>query len=87
MLWSTMASMEARRCYCATAVLDGRIVALGGFDANTTRHRSVESFDITTNMWSFLPDMVTRRSDLATVVCGKTIYAIGGFTGQVYNLS
>jgi len=78
--------MLDRRCYVGTALLDGRIVAVGGHDGRV-RHRSVEEYDPGTNQWNLLPSLNSPRSDLAVVNYQGKIYAIGGFSGQVITIT
>jgi kelch-like protein 10 len=51
MVWMEMSPMMTKRCFNATATLDGKLYALGGNDGSN-RLQSVEMYDPKTNMWT-----------------------------------
>jgi len=89
--WTSKASMHEARSGLGTAVLDGKIYAIGGASdhgfCSTT-----EEYDIATNTWTVKASMATQRSAFGTAVWQNKIYCIGGYipggaTGvnEVYN--
>ncbi len=74
--WSYMASMPTARARLAMAVVDERIYAIGGYDAEPSR--AVEMYDPTTNTWTEkFPLFLPTQDHAAAVVNGK-VYVIGG---------
>ncbi len=55
-----LAPLPTLRAGTATAVMDGRVVVIGGEDADSV-HSDVEAFDPATNTWEQLPPMRTAR--------------------------
>ena len=78
--------MNDGRCYVASATLNDKIYACGGFNG-TIRLRSAEIYDPVLNQWGALPDMALIRSDAACVAYNKKIYVIGGFDGDQIHTS
>lgn len=59
------------RCYVSTAVLDGMIYAMGGYDGQH-RQNTAERYLPKTNQWSLIHPMVHQRSDASsTALKGK----------------
>ena len=81
MVWMEMSPMMSKRCYIATATLDGKLYAIGGHDGSS-RLQTVEMYDPKSNMWTEMPSMLQRRSDFGVAVFEGKIFAIGGFDGQ-----
>jgi N-acetylneuraminic acid mutarotase len=82
--WTRKTDMPtARYCFAASEV-DGKIYAVGGWDAwtDTTPLATVEVYDPETDTWERKADMPTARGALATAVLDGKIYAIGGGRGQ-----
>ena len=67
-----------------TAVLDGIVYAVGGFNGSL-RVRTVECFDPIKHIWSQVTNMEARRSTLGTGVLNGLIFAVGGFDGTLGN--
>ena len=72
---------KIKRCYIATTVFDGKIFALGGHDGSS-RLKTVEMYDPSSNMWTEMPSMKQRRSDFGATVHDGKLFAVGGFDGQ-----
>jgi hypothetical protein len=61
--FSTVSSMNERRCFVSTAVLkNGDILAVGGHNG-TFRLKSAERYDPVRNQWEFVASMSEVRSD------------------------
>jgi N-acetylneuraminic acid mutarotase len=76
--WTIKADMPTgRRDFVgSSAVVDGKIYVIGGWDGSTIS--TVEEYDPATDTWRRKGDMPTRRCSLATVAVDGKIYAIGG---------
>lgn len=78
--WATKASMPTAREGLISAVVNGKIYAIGGF--NGTPLSTVEVYDPVVNTWSSLSSnysMPTPRNQFASEVINGIIYAIGGY--------
>jgi len=83
-IWQTLAPMPTARQELATAVLDGKIYAIGGYDSSGTPTNIVEVYDPTTNTWaSAHPIPVALHHNSAAVAAGK-LYSFGGPSTQVF---
>jgi kelch-like protein 10 len=89
--WEPLASMQYKRCYVSTAVLDGMVYAMGGHNGEF-RMRYAERYDPNTNEWTPIADMIVARSDANACVVDGKIYVIGGLnenmierTAEVYD--
>ena len=69
--------MPTARSGIAAAVLDGRIVVVGG-EATTGTFDQVELYDPRSNGWSVLARMPTARHGLGAVSIGGKMYVIAG---------
>ena len=69
--------MPTARSGIAAAVLDGRIVVVGGEGPSGT-FGEVESYDPETNGWSSLARMPKARHGLGAVAVDRRIYVIAG---------
>ena len=77
-IWQTLAPMPTARQELATAVLNGKIYAIGGYDSSGTPTNIVEVYDPTTNTWtSAHPIPRALHHNSAAVAAGK-LYSIGG---------
>jgi len=86
--WSTAASMPTARDSLATAVVNGKIYAIGGFDNGGQSVNTVEVYDPISNSWTTssvtggtpgpVAPMPTARWGLAAAAVNGQIYAIGG---------
>jgi len=89
-IWRRRANMPTKRVGLSTAVVSGKIYAIGGWipgGALGKTLKTVEVYDPVTNTWTKKADMPTPRfSSSISVVSGK-IYVIGGHGGGVNMLS
>ena len=79
--WEAVAPMAVARRGLAVAVLDGKLYALGGYDATTagmTVLSSVERYDPVTNVWEEAAPMAEPRCLFAVAVLDGKLYAGGG---------
>jgi N-acetylneuraminic acid mutarotase len=79
--WTQKADMPTARWAAASAVVDGKIYVIGGYDDKVSLN-AVEEYDPAADTWTRRADMPTARQGLraAAVVDGK-IYTIGGCRG------
>jgi N-acetylneuraminic acid mutarotase len=78
--WATKASMPTAREGLISAVVNGKIYAIGGF--NGTPLSTVEVYDPVANTWSSISanySMPTPRNQFTSEVVNGIIYAIGGY--------
>ena len=77
--WSALAPMPtgSDRGACGVAVVDDRIVLVGGYRMGGSVD-TVSAYVPATNTWETLPVLPVRKDHLVTVSVGDTIYAIGG---------
>lgn len=81
--WAPAAPLAVKRNAAAAAVLEGRIVVIGGrapgIRANDqTSLASCEIYDPVADRWSEGPTLPQARASLAAVTLGGSIYALGG---------
>ncbi|XP_075960673.1 kelch-like protein 10 [Anarhichas minor] len=80
-LWMQVTDQdEGPRAYHGTAVLNGSIYCVGGFNM-FDRLNSVRRFDVSTRTWHDAAPMHHRRCYVSVAVLGECIYAMGGFDG------
>jgi N-acetylneuraminic acid mutarotase len=83
--WTPVASMGSPRRGLATAVLDGKIYAIGGYTGYSGGIlNTVEVYDPELNTWTPVAAMWTRRYLLAAAALNGKIYAIGGSSLDSY---
>ena len=76
--WQTLAPMLTARQELATAALNGKIYAIGGYDSSGTPTDIVEVYDPSTNTWaSAHPIPRALHHNSAAVAAGK-LYSFGG---------
>ena len=79
--WARKADMKFPRGGLSTAVVDGKIYAIGGVTrvgGLPQTLSTVEAHDPATNKWTERAAMPTKRYSLSTAVVNGKIYAIGG---------
>lgn len=81
--WTKLAPMPTVRDTVKTAVIDGKIYAIGGYvtkyDTGTKVNNSTEVYDPSTNQWSSLSPMETKReTGFQVEVINEKIYVVGG---------
>ena len=85
--WARKADMKFPRGGLSTAVVDGKIYAIGGITRVGGLPQTlltVEVYDPATNKWTERAAMPTKRFSLSTAVVNGKIYAIGGRTFNLY---
>ena len=75
--WTPKASMNEGRVMLNTAVLNGKIYVIGGYEDNDTV-KSVKEYDPVTNRWTEKANLNEERDGFKTVVFNDKIYVIGG---------
>jgi N-acetylneuraminic acid mutarotase len=80
--WTTKAPMTTARQHFKTAVVNGKIYAIGGLSTNITSSvlNSVEVYDPATNTWTVKASMNTSRHYHELAVINNKIYVVGGST-------
>jgi len=76
--WTRKADMPAGRARLATAVVDGKIYAIGGSPHADAEVSTVEMYDPATDVWSRRADLPRARNWLSASAVNGKIYAIGG---------
>lgn len=81
--WTAAAPLATARNAAAAAVLDGRIVVIGGRSpgiraSDQTSLASCEIYDPATDRWSAGPALPLARASLAAATLGGKLYAFGG---------
>ena len=59
------------RCYVSTAVMNGALYALGGYDGHN-RLNTTERYQPRNNQWSLAQPMIQQRSDASATSLGGT---------------
>jgi N-acetylneuraminic acid mutarotase len=78
-----MEPMPTARGGLGTAVLNGKIYAIGGLNGDVTLNTTQE-YNPVTNKWTNKTPMPTPRSGFAIAVYNNKIYVIGGTVGNGY---
>lgn len=79
--WLGSADMSTPRRNCASAMLDGRLYAIGGFDGMQILG-SVEALDPRMKSWMPLEPLATPRSSAAASTLGNCLWVLGGTSGS-----
>ncbi len=83
-LWFALAPMPSARQEISSAVLDGKIYVIGGFNSSGASTNTVEVYDPVTNTWSrAAPLPIVTNHNAAAVAAGK-LYAFGGTSNRVF---
>merc|ERR1712107_692745 len=79
-VWSTLPSMNVRRCNAAVAELDGYLYVCGGLveAAELLDSDAVERFNPAMCRWEAVPPMPTARSEAVAVAYKGCLYVCGG---------
>jgi hypothetical protein len=84
-LWSTLPTLMPRpRSNAAIAVIDSKILLMGGWNLAEGILASVEEFDPLTGLWAEREPMPTARVSLAAAVVDGIVYAIAGENSSGY---
>jgi N-acetylneuraminic acid mutarotase len=76
--WHPAPPMPTARVNLATAVLNGRVYALGGYDANDNPLPVVETFDPRSGRWTESRPLPQPRGGVAAAALGGLLYVAGG---------
>ena len=81
--WIERAPMPTMRGALAVAEINGKLMAIGGYDGagNST---AVEEYDPASNSWTPRAALPTPRDHLAAAAVGDRVYAIGGRLNRDY---
>ena len=85
--WQTLASMPAARQEIATAVLNGLIYVIGGYDSTGQSTSSVFVYNPQSNAWSTAASLPIVNNHGAAAVANGRLFAFGGVSNRafVYN--
>ena len=75
-----VATISAARRFAGTAVLDGKLYAVGGASPFMAFHQ-VERYDLATHAWEAVAPLATARTSHAMAVLDGKLYAVGGAVG------
>jgi N-acetylneuraminic acid mutarotase len=82
--WQTLAPMPSARQEISTAVLNGKIYVIAGFDSGGASTSTVEVYNPATNSWaSAQPIPIANNHNNAAVAAGK-LYTFGGVSNAVF---
>ena len=73
-----VAPMPTTRRYVGTAVLDGKLYAVGGREGGAPSNL-VERYDFATNAWEEVAPMTTPHGAHAVAVLDSKLFAVGGY--------
>ena len=80
MNWERIAPMEDGKADAGAAVVDGKVMVVGGFSGNKYLS-SVEIYNPSTNTWQRGPSLQAPRSGMGLAVLDGVVYIAGGFRG------
>ncbi|MGH7230540.1 MAG: Kelch repeat-containing protein, partial [Nitrospiraceae bacterium] len=75
--WTERAPMPTVRGALAVTEIDGKLLAIGGYD-DAGNSAAVEEYDPAGNTWMARAALPTPRDHLAAATIGRRVYAIGG---------
>lgn len=79
--WMGGSDLNVPRRNCASAMVDSRVYAIGGFDGSQILS-SVEAFDPRMKSWMPVEPLSTPRSSAAATTFNGRIWVLGGTSGQ-----
>lgn len=79
--WSSRAPLLTPRSEVASAVLDGKIYAIAGFDAQGRSTNVVEAYDAVADRWERRASLPEGRDHAMAAAFGGRIYVFGGGAG------
>ena len=80
--WVPLAAMTTARSHAAYCRWNGKLVVVGGQDADDETLASVEAYDPMENRWQTLPSLPEPRSHMGACTCDGAIYVAGGFNAD-----
>lgn len=82
--WQTLAPMPSARQEISTAVLDGKVFVIAGYDVNGASTSTVQVYNPNTNSWIFAQSIpIANNHNSAAVAAGK-LYTFGGVSNRVF---
>jgi len=82
--WSTLAPMPTPRQEISVSVLDGKVFAIAGYDANGQSTATVEVYDPRTNAWRKAASLPIATNHNAAATVNGRLYAFGGTSSRVF---
>ena len=82
--WQTLAPMPTARQELATAALNGKIYAIGGYDNSGTPTNIVEVYDPATDTWTSAHPIPRALHHNSAAVAGGKLYSFGGPSTQAF---
>jgi len=79
-IYTTISLMNNVRCSLGSACLNGKLIAVGGYNRSEVL-KTVEMYDSSTNKWTYLEPMKVARARFNVCVIDDKVYAIGGSDG------
>lgn len=83
--WTTATDLPQARSGCGTAIVDGKIFLIGGF--NEVALSTTQMYDPTAGTWSDKASMPTARTDFAIAPLSNGIFVVGGWNDSVLNVN
>src|SRR2546425_11475931 len=83
-VWRDLARMPSMRQEISTAVLDGKIFVIAGFDSNGMSSDTVEIYDPGTDSWSSAARLPIATNHNAAAVAAGKLYAFAGTSQRVF---
>lgn len=76
--WEPIAPIPTARQEVSTAVLNGKVYVIGGYDENLNSTATVEVYNSATNSWSTARPLPLATNHNSAAAVGGKIYAFGG---------
>lgn len=81
-VWQTLAPVPSLRQGVSTAVLNGKIYVIAGWDVNEQLTSTVEVYDSATNTWASAASLPNRNVFNNAAVAGGNLYTFGGISTE-----
>ena len=82
--WQDLAPMPTARQELATAVLNGKIYVIGGYDKEGNSTDTVEVYNPSTNTWASAHPIPTALNHNSAAVAAGKLYSFGGASNRTY---
>jgi N-acetylneuraminic acid mutarotase len=82
--WVTLARMPTERQELSTAVLNGKIYVIAGYDGDAKPTRNVDVYNPATNTWTSVAPIPVANQHNAAAVAGGKLYAFGGLARDAF---
>jgi N-acetylneuraminic acid mutarotase len=83
-VWQELAPMPTARQELATAVLNGKIYVIGGYDKDGNSTDTVEVYNPNTNTWASAHPIPTAQNHNSAAVAAGQLYSFGGASNRTY---